>query len=428
MLDCKAMRTRISEFCNTIKDEKLRKTFENCFYSTLDTTVKMEDDSTAYVITGDIPAMWLRDSSAQVIHYLEFVNCDEDVKKVVKGMIQRQLFYIMKDPYANAFNEFDNNHGHKNDITDHNPWVWERKFEIDSLCYPIFLSHRYYEVSGDSSIFSDDYKKAVNTIIDVFRTEQHHHEKSTYSHFRPGDDPILSVPCDGKGGPVGYTGLIWSGYRPSDDACKYGYFIPGNLFAVVILKQLEEIYTKVVPDVEMVSKAKSLREEIENGIEKYGIYEHPKFGKVFHYEIDGLGNSYFMDDANVPSLLSLPYLGYCGANDEIYTNTRKMVLSHENPFYFEGSVLTGIGSPHTPEGYVWHIGVIMQALTSSDKDEIVRMLEMVLNSDAGKCLMHEGVDCNDENTYSREWFAWANSLFAYFIITKKDYLSDYFVK
>lgn len=425
MLECKEMRKRVSDFCESIKDEKLKKTFENCFYSTLDTTVKMMDDGTAYVFTGDIPAMWLRDSSAQVIHYLEFVNCDEDVKKFVKGMITRQFFYILKDPYANAFNETDNNNGHKGDITKHSPWVWERKFEIDSLCYPVFLSYRYYHISHDSSIFTDEYKKAVNVILDVFKTEQMHHEKSDYSHFRPSDPPELSVPCEGKGGSVGYTGMIWSGYRPSDDACKYGYFIPGNMFAVVILKQLEEIFTDIVPDESIVKKASALRAEIQEGIDKYAVYDHPEFGKMYTYEVDGLGNRFFMDDANVPSLLSLPYLGYCDTDDEIYQNTRKYVLSRENPYYFEGSVLRGVGSPHTPDGYVWHIGVIMQALTSNNKEEIAKCLELVLNSDAGKCLMHEGVNCCDQNEYSREWFAWANSLFAYFIITKKDCLKDF---
>ena len=426
MLECKGMRRKVQDFIATIKDEKLQKTFENCFYSTLDTTVKMEEDGTAYVFTGDISAMWLRDSSAQVIHYLGFVNEDEDVRRVIKGMIERQLFYIRLDPYANAFNEFDNNRGHKGDLTDHNPWVWERKFEIDSLCYPIFLADRYYKVSGDASIFGDSFKETVKVILDTFTTEQDHHEKSSYRHFRPSDPPEFSVPCEGKGGPVARTGMIWSGYRPSDDACEYGYFIPGNMFAVVILGMLTDIFTSVAPDEELRTRAQALREEIEAGIQKYGVIDHPKFGKMYAYEVDGLGGVNLMDDANVPSLLSLPYLGYCGAEDELYQNTRRFVLSPENRFYFKGKYLEGVGSPHTPPNYVWHIGVIMQALTSDDPAEVNRCLELVLSTDAGKCLMHEGVDVNDPTQYSREWFAWANSLFAYFLLTKKDLLKDHF--
>ena len=124
--------------------------------------------------------------------------------------------------------------------------------------------------------------------------------------------------------------------------------------------------------------------------------------------------------------MSLPYLGYCGAEDELYQNTRRFVLSPENRFYFKGKYLEGVGSPHTPPNYVWHIGVIMQALTSDDSAEVNRCLELVLSTDAGKCLMHEGVDVNDPTQYSREWFAWANSLFAYFLLTKKDLLKDHF--
>lgn len=416
------MRDDIKKFISKMQDPKLRKTFENCFFSTLDTTVKLEDDGTAYVFTGDIPAMWLRDSSAQVIHYLNYVNVDEDVRNVIKGMIRRQLMYIRTDPYANAFNESANGRGHKEDITEHSDWVWERKFEIDSLCYPIFLAYRYYQESRDASIFSDDFKKTVNVIMDTFETEQRHAEKSNYSHFRPCDPPEFSVPNNGKGDPVAYTGMIWSGYRPSDDACEYGYFIPGNIFAVVILKHIEEIYTSVCSDKRTAERARALYETIQQGIEKYGVYEHPKYGKIYAYETDGLGGVNFMDDANVPSLLSLPYLGYCGCDDEIYRNTRRFVLSEDNPYYFEGEILKGVGSPHTPKNYVWHIGVIMQGLTSQDADEIKECFNLVMNSDAGKFLMHEGVDCDNENNYSREWFAWANSLFAYFVLTKKEYI------
>lgn len=421
------MRLKIQEFESTIKDEKLKKTFDNCFYNTLDTTVKILSDNSSYVFTGDISAMWLRDSSAQVIHYMQFINEDEDVKNLIKGLIKRQLFYINIDPYANAFNEEENNLGHKGDITDHNPWVWERKFEIDSLCYPIFLAYNYYKISNDSSIFDQNFKKAVHTILDLFIVEQNHHEKSKYVHYRPSEAPNLSVPCQGKGGAVAYTGMIWSGYRPSDDPCEYGYLVPGNMFAIVILKYLEEIFTDITVDSELVEKAMKLRKEIDKGIKKYAIVEHTPLGKIYAYEVDGLGNHNLMDDANVPSLLSLPYLGYTNINDELYQNTRKFILSKENKYYFEGKYLRGIGSPHTPKNYTWHIGVIMQGLTSDKEQEINDALKMLLGSDAGKMLMHEGVNVDNPEDFSREWFAWANSLFALFVIKKMGYLSNYFL-
>jgi meiotically up-regulated gene 157 (Mug157) protein len=426
-MNYKNMRLKIQEFESTINDEKLKKTFDNCFYNTLDTTVKILSDNSSYVFTGDISAMWLRDSSAQVIHYMQFINEDEDVKKLIKGLIKRQLFYISIDPYANAFNEEANNFGHKGDITDHNPWVWERKFEIDSLCYPIFLAYNYYKISNDLSIFDQDFKNTVNKILNLFVVEQNHHENSKYIHYRPSEEPYLSVPCKGKGGAVSYTGMIWSGYRPSDDPCEYGYLVPGNMFAIVILKYLEEIFSDISVDHELFEKALKLKEEIDNGIQKYAIVNHATYGEIYAYEVDGLGNHKLMDDANVPSLLSLPYLGYVDMNDALYQNTRRFILSKDNKYYYEGKYLKGIGSPHTPENHTWPISVIMQGLTSDKQDEINNSLKMLLNSDAGKMLMHEGVNVDNPEEFSREWFAWANSLFAYFIIKKSEYLNNTFI-
>ncbi len=216
--------------------------------------------------------------------------------------------------------------------------------------------------------------------------------------------------------PVNYTGMTWSGFRPSDDACKYNYLVPANMFAAVVLKYMEEIVNTIYIDGELTAKISKLRNEIEYGIETYGKYNHPDFGTIYAYETDGLGNYNLMDDANVPSLLSIPYIGYMDMDDSTYQNTRKFILSTKNPFYFAGKFIKGVGSPHTPKNYVWHIGMIVQGLTSDDDNEIDEIMEMLLSSDAGTGFMHEGVNCDNPKEFTREWFAWANSLFSEFAI------------
>lgn len=413
------MKGEIALFEERIIDTKLRKMFHNCFYNSLDTTVEYLPNEEVYMLTGDIPAMWLRDSSASVIQYIDFAKDDKDVYNLIKGLIKRQFFYIEVDPYANSFNKEPNGNGHKDDEGLRTPYTWERKFEIDSLCYPVWLLYRLYKVTGDKSLLSPRFVKIANIIMDTFITEQHHHERSPYMHYRPGEKEGFNIPNHGKGGEVAYTGMIWSGYRPSDDACKYGYFVPGNMFAVVILRELEELFLEI-NEKELSFKARALKEEIDEGIKKYGIINHPEFADIYAFEVDGLGNYLLMDDANVPSLLSIPYFGYADSADPIYQNTRNYCLSFSNPYYFEGKCLKGIGSPHTDEGYVWHIGVTLQALTSSSEKEKKELIEMVEKSDADTYYTHEGVDKDDPTRFTRGWFAWSNSLFAYLLLQEKD--------
>jgi meiotically up-regulated gene 157 (Mug157) protein len=390
---------------------KLSDMFRNCFPNTLETTTELLEDGTTFVFTGDIPAMWLRDSTAQVRHYIPFASQDEDVRRIIEGLIKRQIDYICIDPYANAFNKEPNDKCFSNDITEHNPWVWERKYEIDSLCYPIQLAYLYWKATGSVEVFDEKFKKAVDVIINLWITEQNHWEKSKYSFQRfncPESDTLIN---EGKGAKVGYTGMTWSGFRPSDDACKYGYLIPSNMFAVVVLGYIEQIAGEVYKDNDLVKKAASLKDEIDSGIKKYGMVDHPEFGRMYAYETDGLGNYNFMDDANVPSLLSIPYLGYTTADDPVYINTRKFVLSEANPYYYKGKFAKGIGSPHTPKGYIWHIALTMQALTSNDDKEIAEIVDMLEKTDAGTGYMHEGFNPDNPSEFTRSWFAWANSLF-----------------
>lgn len=391
---------------------KLLHMFKQCFPNTLETTTRLMSDGTTFVFTGDIPAMWLRDSSAQVRHYLPLAAQDKELQRVIEGLVKRQLKYIQIDPYANAFNEEDNNNRYEDDLTELNPWVWERKYEIDSLCYPIQLSYLYWKQTGIAALFDETFLKTMKTIIGLWRTEQRHFEQSPYRFARTTGPKTDTLRNNRMGMPVNYTGMTWSGFRPSDDACTFGYLIPANMFACVVLGCMEEIAEHIYGDEQVKEAAAILREEIDYGIRTYGIYRHPEFGEIFAYETDGCGNYNLMDDANVPSLLSVPYLGYAAMDDPIYSNTRRFILSRQNPYYYEGSHARGIGSPHTPPQYIWHISLTMQALTSSDNEEISDIIRTLTSTDAGTGYMHEGFHANDPNAYTRPWFAWANSLFA----------------
>ncbi len=406
---------RIAQQAETL-NPKLAEMFLQCYPNTLRTTTSLLEDGTSFVFTGDIPAMWLRDSSAQVRPYIHLVAEDEELKKMIAGLIQRQAVYVTLDPYANAFNQDANGRGHQKDQTNMGPWIWERKYELDSLCYPIQLLQDYWAATGDRSIFTDNVHRMLKAAVDTMVTEQRHDECSPYSFERK--DIILpsdTLPFAGRGTRTNYTGMVWSGFRPSDDACKYGYLIPANMFAVVVLEFTAKYARAIYEDEELAVKADKLREEIRFGIETYGIYQHPKFGSIYAYETDGFGNYNLMDDANVPSLLSIPYLGYANVDDPMYVRTRAFILSADNPYYYEGQFASGVGSPHTPAGNVWHIGLIMQGLTStafSEKDEILGML-METTADTG--FMHESFHPDLPSDFTREWFAWANSLFGQFV-------------
>lgn len=414
-----ALYAKINAFAERIEDEGLRATFVQCSLNTLATTVRT-DGSDVYLITGDIDAMWLRDSSAQVLQYLEIAPETEDVKRLISGLLKRQMRCIIADPYANAFNFKPDGNGHSEDECDEkNPLVFERKFELDSLCYPIFLASRYYDYTGDDEVFDEEFFTAAERIVGVFETEQDHHGRSHYFHYRPTETPEFSVPNGGKGGPCAVNGLIWSGYRPSDDPCIYGYFIPGNIFASVAMHSLGGIAASRGKS-RLAARALALSVTVEEAVKKYGIIEHEKYGRMYAYETDGLGNYNLMDDANVPSLLGLPYLGWCAVDDEIYLNTRRFALSDDNPYFFRGNSITGIGSPHTLPRYVWPISLMMEGLTTDNGGRINEIVQLLCGTTDGTGYMHESIFADDPSVYTRPWFAWANSLFAYFIIKKAD--------
>lgn len=384
--------------------------FNAAFANTLTTTVKKQADGTTFLLTGDIPAMWLRDSTAQVRPYLVIAKEDEELKEMICGLVQRQFFYITIDPYANAFNEDANGAGHQSDHTMMNPWIWERKYEIDSLCYPVQLAYLLYKNTGCEDQFDANFVAGVKQILTVFKTEQEH-QTSPYTFERDTTRLEDTLPNDGRGTEVRKTGMTWSGFRPSDDACRYGYLVPSNMFAVVVLGYIEEIFTNLLPDPKMVEQAASLRAELDYGIQNYGKATNRVGESVYAYEVDGLGNASIMDDSNIPNLLSAPYLGYMTNADPLYQATRKTVLSKENPYFYEGTYAKGIGSSHTPENYIWPIALAMEGMTTDDKVEKERILDSLVANDGGTHLMHEGFDVNDPTKYTREWFSWANMMF-----------------
>lgn len=393
-------------------EDRLLAQFERSFLNTLETTVKIMDDGTVHVITGDIPAMWLRDSTAQIRPFLFPAKENGEIRQMIAGLVKRQFACICLDPYANAFNEGPTGACWEKDDPDQSPWVWERKFEVDSLCYPIQLAWLLWKNTGCTDQFDGNFRTGARKILNVFRTEQNHESHSAYRFVREGSFYTDTLSRDGKGALVKpEIGMVWSGFRPSDDACTYGYLIPSNMFAVVALGYLEEIAEKVLCDERLAKEACSLKEQIHAAIEEYGRTKAEAFGTVYAYEADGYGMFNLMDDANVPSLLSMSYLGY-PADEETMEHTRKMILSEANPYYYKGTQAAGIGSPHTPHGYIWHIALAMQGLTESSREEKRRILQLLADTTGGTGMMHEGFCADDPGKYTRDWFSWANAMYA----------------
>lgn len=405
-------------------EEKMRRVFpplaplaKQCFLNTIETTTQQLDDGTYFVITGDIPAMWLRDSAAQLKPYIKYAAEDEELRAILRGVIARHAFYVNLDPYSNAFNAAPCPDKWKDASDFDHELIWERKYEVDSLCASVYLMYEYYKVTGDKQVLTAQTEKMLETIADHFIKEQHHAENSTYFFDRKNCPVSDTLPFGGYGRSVNFTGMTWSGFRPSDDSCIFNYLVPSNMMAVVAMKYAAEMARDGFGNVALAEKCLKLSAEIDDGIRNYAVVNHPKYGRIYAYETDGFGNYNLMDDANSPSLLAAPYLGYCEKDDELYVNTRRFILSKDNPYYFEGSAAKGVGSPHTPKNNIWHIALTMQILTSSDKDEIGQCLEMLSRTHAGTNFMHESFNVDNPENYTREWFAWANTLFAQMLET-----------
>jgi meiotically up-regulated gene 157 (Mug157) protein len=423
----KSVEATIKNIKADIKDPEVAWLFENCYPNTLDTTVNYsvkDGRPDTFVITGDINAMWMRDSSAQVWPYLPLIKSDPELKELIKGVINRQAACVLIDPYANAFNAGPTGSEWDSDNTTMKPELHERKWEVDSLCYPIRLAYNYWKISGDSSFFDENWQKAGKLIVATFKEQQRKHGQGPYHFQRRTEVASDTAPNDGYGNPIKPVGLICSIFRPSDDATIFPFLIPSNYFAKVSLHQLAEMYNLIVKDEATAVECEALAAEVHEALQKYATKQHPVFGKVLAYEVDGFGNQSFMDDANVPSLLALPYLDALPAHDPVYQNTRRMVLSNTNPYFFKGKAAEGIGGPHVGLNYIWPMSIIMRALTSTDKSEIIKCLGWLKGTHSGTGFMHESFNKDNPNDFTRKWFAWANTLFGELIIKVHKYYPD----
>ncbi len=405
----------IKEFQKNVADKELGWMFNNCLPNTLDTTVYDEskgDRKLTYVITGDIDAMWLRDSSAQVWPYIQFVNKDKDLKNMILGLINKQSECINIDPYANAFYNDPTKKGEWfTDHTDMKPGMHERKWEIDSLCYPIRLAYRYWKETNDKTPFDDTWVKAQEATLRTFKEQQRKNGLGPYKFERTTSRGSDTLQVDGYGYPVNPVGLIVSSFRPSDDCSIFGFLIPSNLFAIVSLRQSAEILRKVKNNTTLASEMEALANEVEAAVKQYGIIDHPTHGRVYAFEVDGFGSYLMMDDANVPSLLALPYLGAVDVNDDVYQRTRNFILSDKNPFFFKGKFAEGIGGPHIGRDMIWPMSIIMRANTSNNDEEIRQCVQTLKKTHGGTGFMHESFHKDDPKKFTRHWFAWTNTLF-----------------
>lgn len=391
------------ELSNLIPANRYRRV-EEALQSLFTKTLCFMDDGLPFIITGDIPAMWLRDSTWQVKPLLR--STDPRIVDLLVNLSKTQVKLFLIDPYANAFNPEPNGRCWTKDFPDQSPWVFERKYELDSWASILYLARKIREVFNRSDHLDQNFHLALEMMLKLARVEQNHDRQSYI--FKRTDAPIYdSLSHEGLGAPVAHTGMIYSAFRPSDDACTYGYLIPSNLFFKSELTKLDR------------SDASLLAAEIEAGVEKYALADG-----VLAYEVDGLGNQLFMDDANVPSLLSLPYLEALDSNVPLYQKTRAFVLSSANPYFYEGSIASGLGSQHTPARHVWPIALAIQALTSNDQPFALEMLELLEINDAKTGRMHESFHVDDDSIFTRDWFSWSDMTYVDLVLESVGYSHD----
>src|SRR5579863_4604488 len=405
----------IAEIHARIPDPELAQLFFNCFPNTLDTTVEpgtFEGKPDTVVITGDIPAMWQRDSSAQVWPYLPLARKDDRLRSLIEGVIRRQARHILIDPYANAFMadlgapplEWS-----RQDQTEMKAGVGERKYELDSLCYPIRLAHGYWKQTGGTEPFDARWHEAMSVAVRTMREQQRRDGPGPYHFLLNEPTTTETLGEKGFGNPVKPIGLIASGFRPSDDACIFPFLVPANLFAVSSLGQLVEMARAILHDGTLAQEAFSLASEVEAALRRHAVAVTPE-GTIWAYEVDGFGGQVLMDDANVPSLLALPYLN-SSPDAALYLRTRAFVWSERNPWFFRGSAGEGIGGPHEGANMIWPMSQTIFALTSSSATEVRSALRMLKVGSAGSGFIHESYFKDGPKRFTRAWFAWANTLF-----------------
>ncbi|WNO52901.1 glycoside hydrolase family 125 protein [Stakelama saccharophila] len=422
-----AIEAEIARVKAKIADPELAWMFENCYPNTLDTTVQtgtLDGRPDTFVITGDIEAMWLRDSSAQVQPYIHLVAKDAKLKRLFQGLIQRQARCILIDPYANAFDKDPTAPSKlewsETDQTDMKPGVAERKWEIDSLCYPMRLSHEYWKRTHDKTPFDDRWSEAMKLAVQTFRVQQRKDDRGPYHFQRKALNPTDSLMLGGYGRPTKKIGLIHSMFRPSDDACLYPFLIPSNLFAVSVLRKIAQIHREARGDNAAATDAEALADEVETVLKQHALIPDGKGGQVWAYEIDGFGNYVFMDDANVPSLSGLALIDVVKRDDPLFRRTAELAWSDRNPYFFKGKAAEGIGGPHIGLDMIWPMSIITHAMNAEDDATVAQCLRWLKNTHGGTGFMHESFNKDDPSDFTRSWFAWANALFGQLIVEVAD--------
>lgn len=445
-----AVENFIVNMTSRIRDPNLAQLFSNTFPNTLDTTVYKltapPEPADAFIITGDITAMWLRDSTNQVWPYLKLLGADDDhaLQKLFRGLIARQAACVLIDPYANAFNLDGSTPGpHTDDSTTRPEWagwglanntvqvsamsnhIFERKYEADSLSNMLRLGGAYFSATGDLAPFSkgpdgqaSDWVAAAALAIETLdkqragSAEEDAQGGPSYVFQRQTGEPSDTLE-HGRGALARSNGLIKSAFRGSDDATVLPFSIPENLFAVAALRLAAGVLRAVGEDA-VADAAVRLADAVEAAVNLNGVFTHPVTKKqVYAYEVDGFGNYWFQDDANIPSLLALPiFSAPIPRNDSLYQSTREAVLSSVNPYYFCGLAACGVGGQHNGAPWIWPMALASQALTSDNATEVAGIISTLIDSSACTGLIHESFHMNSFSTYTRPWFAWMNSLFS----------------
>lgn len=418
-----AVEDAIATLQRQIADPALRVLVENCLPNTLDTTVDpgtFDKHPDTYVVTGDIDAMWLRDSSAQVWPYLRLAGKDARLRALLEGVVRRQARMIELDPYANAFTRDTTDPPLSwavNDRTEHHAGVAERKWEIDSLCFPVRLAHGYWKATGDTGPFDAQWRAAADAILRTFSEQQRKQSLGPYRFQRKAESPYDTQGLSGFGNPARPNGMIFSMFRPSDDACIFPLLVPSNLFAAKTLGQLAELAAHAAQDTALAARASALSTEVAQATVRHGRVNHPRLGEIWAYEVDGYGGQLLMDDANAPGLVTLAYLGICPSSDAVYQRTRAFALSDANPYFFRGAAAEGVGGPHIGRNAIWPMSIMYRAFTSTSDTEIRQCLRWLRDTTAGTGFMHESFNKDDPSKFTRSWFAWANTLFGELMMT-----------
>lgn len=426
----------IADVCRDIRDPVLAQLFTYCLPNTLDTAVAFSErpDGTpdTFIVSGNIPAMWIRDSVCQVWPYIEFIRDEPALERMIEGVIRRHVRNILLDPYANAFmreqTDVRENYAARPALK---PGIWCRRYQLDSFGFIMRLSHAYWKAGGNPACFDGDWLRAVRSLTDIIRLLQAGTDELPHPEFRferLSYDPCESLPLAGFGPPCRRCGLTRTAFRPSDDAAVFPFHVPANALAVVGLRQLAEMLAAFGSDPALAAESRTLAGEINSALEQHAVADHPVVGTIRAYEMDGFGSTLLMDDANYPNLLSLPYLGFCGADDPLYLRTRRFVLGPHNPYWASGREAAGLGGPHCFAvyagegqireglGVIWPLGIAMQAMTSLDDAEIQACLAQLVRIGARFGFMPEAVWKDDLSYFRRKWFCWANVLFGELVL------------